>query len=452
MRKSLLPIIGVLVGMAISVPHVTGAPLLKMRAKIDPGRQFISVQALYTGLSEVPELTLYLNKNFVVSKVLVDGKETGYSFDLEGNSPPYVNIARPLIVPGIKENLEIRYSGYIKETINDVNMITPDLVELAVYSGWYPMNANASSAFPYELELVLPDGYSLLTNGILEGRTPANGNTTYFIRSSPGGTGDIVILASGLLRVEEAEIDGFRIEMYHSEKGEPLIGGTLEFLGNAVKEFMARFGRPKGMSTLRFAYSPRSGWGYSRLPIFIVSEERALNSLMKAFGREDDLQGCIHEIAHFWWAIAGPDNDWINEGCAEYSAFSYMAMACGDDYREHCIRNYLRAIRNAGTRCSIPETPLDSPDRYANWYLKTALLLYVLEVRSGRERMDAFLSGLYERFRDGRNATTREFLSAAESAFSAEDAEFLKKFLAAPGWRGEELMELASEGKFTVAP
>ena len=74
---------------------------------------------------------------------------------------------------------------------------------------------------------------------------------------------------------------------------------------------------------MRYVNSPRSGRGYSRTPLFVVSEEYAVGLLGQEFGQARDFHGSVHELSHFWWHIAdaATADDWMNEGPAEYSAF-----------------------------------------------------------------------------------------------------------------------------------
>lgn len=431
------------------IPSITAAPFLNIKVDIDPTQQFLTAKAKFSGLSSASDLALYLNKDFTISSVKTGGKEIGFTFDLNGDSPPYVDAAKPLTVMDVKENLEIVYSGYIKNVISGVNMITPDLVELAVYSGWYPFGMGIPLS-GYQLELTLPSGFTLVTNGDQKESITNKGKTTYQILSN-GSFSDISILASPLLKKTTEEISGLRVEMFYSENGQPLIEGKIKIMSEALKKFEKRFGKAVGMGTLRFAYSPRGGWGYSRLPIFIVSEQRALASMKKPFGKEEDIQGSVHEIAHFWWSIADvtTNDDWINEGLAEYSAFTSMSGRFGNEYREHCIKGYLNAIRKARTTNSIIETSSSSPDRYVNWYQKTALLMHVIERKIGTEKMDEFLSMLYQKFKGTRKATTSDFFTISEATLSDTAQAFMIKFLNAPGWSEEELTELAKAGSFT---
>ena len=51
-------------------------------------------------------------------------------------------------------------------------------------------------------------------------------------------------------------------------------------------------------------YRPRGGWGYSRVPLFVVSEEYMLKILSEKDGRMESMHGSLHEMGHFWWMLA----------------------------------------------------------------------------------------------------------------------------------------------------
>jgi len=60
--------------------------------------------------------------------------------------------------------VKIDYSGPISETINDVNLISEHLVELANYCTWFPIMKD-SRDFTYVLAIALPSNQCSVTDG-----------------------------------------------------------------------------------------------------------------------------------------------------------------------------------------------------------------------------------------------------------------------------------------------
>jgi hypothetical protein len=137
----------------------------------------------------------------------------------------------------------------------------------------------------------------------------------------------------------------------------------------ALKVLSDRYGEAAN-GLLRFVFSPRAGWGYSRLPFFVVSNERAEKDQQKPLVKQENIQGNIHELSHFWWQIADANTpeDWINEGLAEYSSFTFVSDKFGLELRQHLIQQYLDLAANANVQTPFLQTCAYSPVRYLNIY------------------------------------------------------------------------------------
>ncbi len=425
-------------------------PFLDLKIAIDPQYHIITARAEWSGLAEAGEHLFYLNRLMRLDSVKIGGNPAHYKFDLEGESAPFSPVSRRLTVLGSGRQVEIVYSGCLPDTISMVNMVAPQLVELAMYSGYYPFNLGEIPLFDYRLEFTIPDSFMVVTSGEETERTTRRGRTTRVIRSSAAGM-DVPVVASPLLVCQKGGSEKIGVEVYSSAAAGEIAAGKIASLTRAMVSYEQRFGKSSSSGRLRFVLSPRDGWGYSRLPLAVVSEGRELRLANEPFGLQSSLQGAVHETAHFWWLTAPTTklDDWINEALAEYSAFSFMAAEFGPEYRDHCLCGYLEDIRKASTPNSIMTTRMDSPDSYVNKYEKPAVLFYVLSRRAGQEVVDTFLAALNTRFKGTREATTQAFLEMARGHFKAEDFEFMKSFLDSPGWSREQIEVLAVQGGFS---
>jgi hypothetical protein len=393
---------------------------------------------------KIPKI-FYLNKTFKIAKVLVDGEKKDFKFDLNGEPPPYVDIARPIklsILP--KKTITFEYSGNIGETISDVNQIKPELVELALYCAFYPFLVNRTFEFRGIIEL--PNDFNVFSNGDVVRGATLKDDTQYKV-SSTQLSNDIVLISSPALNSKVEKFGSLSIEMIYTNEFKDMAEIGLKYANLASNNFSKKFGIATKEDGLKFAYSPRSGWGYSRLPLFVVSGERTKSILKRKFGKESDIKGNTHELSHFWWSIADTStvNDWINEGLAEYSALSFAFSQFGKEYVKFAIEQYFTDIEKVKGKDPIINTDQTSSHRYVNWYEKNAVLLFYLENKVGEQKFSTFLKKFYNKHKKRRDATTTSFLKEAEIVFPNEDFIFLKRYLTSEGWSLEMIKNLKSK-------
>ncbi|MBF0362074.1 MAG: hypothetical protein HQK49_13750 [Oligoflexia bacterium] len=448
-------------------------PFMTLKLNIDPQQRYLQASALIKNIDikikSKKNFAIFLNKNFNIDEIKINGKKANFIFNFEGETAAYTENAKPIIIKELTDDIEsidITYQGYIKETIADINMITPDLIELASYSGFYPFNKSEFPDFNYRLELTISSDseFHAITNGSLiehniDKQSNINKNTFIFESISEyKNNNDIPIVASPSLKTEILELDNLKLEMSYAP-------GDIDYAANkaiiemkdAYNLFVKRFGKhgstlSKNNNLVRFIYSPRKGWGYSRLPLFIIPGKATpyFSRLPIPFREEVQVVGMVHELAHFWWGVADTQTnyDWINEGFAEYSAFSFGVSQYGEDFRKKYIEMYLSDIKKAKKNEAIIETDRESPDRYVNWYEKSALLFHVFEIKYGTEKFHSVLSSMFDKFKNNKTATTEDFLKLIKEKMGSDAEQFLKSFLTSKGWSKEQIQELAKIGNF----
>lgn len=408
----------------------TTLPHYRLDVRLEPAAHTLAVAGWVKGLPCGPGQRWYLNQRFTVDTLDAGGDAAG--FDTAAPAPPYVSVARPLRACG-GDSVRVVYHGAVVDTIDDVNTIAPGLVELASYAGWYPFSPEAQR-FTYELTVSLPAAQHLVTNGAV--LTDSTVGTTRIVRvRSAGSTSDIVLLSADLA-VERRRVGSLTVEAYGPRQEAGTLGRDAVALAGALATYRRWFGAVAGGGTARFVYSPRGGWGYSRLPLVVVSDGYRRTAVAQAGGEARSFEGNAHELAHFWWSLADPltPDDWLNEGLAEYSALSGTAQRFGPVARDSLLAQYRRDAVRARTHTPIAGTPADSPDRYVNRYEKTALLLNTAAGVAGETRMRAFLKRFYAEHRVSRGATTSAFLVAARRDLGAQAAALLAQCLQAADW------------------
>jgi hypothetical protein len=424
-----------LVGLgALSVPISAAAQAAertnmhyRLKVRVEPSSHRLEAEAW---IQQPPATTFYLHEGLTVREVEADGKAATFTRSESADRLPYVPEGTSVTVdaPGCRE-LHLKYDGEIRGVIFGCNLLTPELVELAFYTGWYPVFTGLED-FTFALEVDLPTGYLTTTNGSRTGLRESEGRTVTVWESCAPGF-DLVLLASPELRQLEGEAGGMRVEVCYSEFPAEFAQNRIAKLSKAVERLTALYGPLRVKGVLRLVYSPRPGQGYMRMPLVVISEERAREDLQDEFGEARRFRDEVHEIAHFWWALADsstPD-DWINEGLAEYSAFRLSEEQYGKAFAAHRLEEYRQHVCGSQTADAIAETEGFSPDREVNRYDKATLMLLEARARFGEDRLDLALKHLFARFDGTHRVTTALFLEAVRTQMGEETEAFFRKSL-----------------------
>jgi len=398
----------------------------RVKVRIDPASHRLEAEVW---IQQPPTARFFLNREFSVREVLADGKRVPFRRDEAGEGLPFVLAAGPVVAEAKDpRQLYVKYDGEMREVANAVNLISPDLVELAYYSAWYPLFGMADATF--EIELDMPAGWLATTNGQLKKQREKGGRAvTLWASYRPGF--DLALFASPHLRCLTGGVKGARVEVYGDQSSEEFLRAQVDGLVQAMNRLADLYGAPRVKSVLRVAYSPRGGWGYSRIPLIVLSGEQAKEAMSTPAGQAEEFQGECHEMAHFWWnlADAGTPEDWINEGLAEFSAYRLADERFGKAFAETLLQRYRDHAAATRTDSSIVETEGSSPDRYVNRYEKTALMFVEARRRFGSESLDTTLRSLYAQCARGRQATTALFLEEVRLRMGAEAEEFFRSIL-----------------------
>ncbi len=424
---------------------VAAAPPVRryqLTAKLEPAAHKIEAEACIEG---VPGPQFYLYKGMEIRKITSGDRAIAFHWEPSAAAYRYApdSAVVALDAPTPKAFC-VQYVGTYPTAINNVNRLAPELAELAVYAAWYPFFQDRAS-FSFDLTVDLPSDFTAVTNGKLEQRDASPGRqVTRWKDVQPGS--DLVLIAAPQLQRMDGTYGDARVELYFRDL--PL--DTVTALRDKLVDGMARltrvYGQPATAGILRFVYSPRPGWGYSRLPLLVVSEGYAQDQLRGDFGLARAAHGSCHELAHFWWHIAGAESpdDWINEGLAEFSAYRLSRELFGDAFAARLLTEYREHAAKSSEEVAIAETASSSADRYVNRYEKTTLLLVEASRRFGQERLDEVLRSLYERHSGKGGATTALFLAEVESRLGAPGRAFFEDALFAKRW-SEDLLRPPAE-------
>jgi hypothetical protein len=417
-----------------------GASHYSVEARVQPAEHRLEVRAVLEVEAPpegLPSLRVFLHRELRVESVRVNAAPATF---VVGERPPDAPRFSPTAVPvdlavdppvpgGQTARVELVYGGPISGTVNGVNLVSERLTELALYSAWYPL-LSGDEAFTYDVSVTLPAAQRCLTDGDLVERRLDGDTVRYrFQRQRPGT--DIALVASDSFRVQRLDAAGFQVEVYHVGLPDDAAANLADVALRGYRHMLQRLGEPSAPGRLLVVASPREGWGYSRVPLSVVSEAYALEALGRADGRFELMHGNLHEVGHFWWQLASTEtsDDWINESLAEFTALHACQALFGPGPLEAVFERYRKDVGELSDPRPIVETQRTDPNGYVLYYEKGALLWEALLGELGDEGLFGVLRSLHREHRGTRALTTEALVRAFSRATDGRTDAFFDRWL-----------------------
>jgi len=408
--------------------------------EISPVRRSLAVTALLTLRAlhnDVTSVRVFLHKEFTV-KSASSGKQAlkftplGQSRDKLFFSPTGTPLDIELpqrLNKGDRTGIQLAYGGEISSVINEVNLVSEPLTELALYSSWFPL-VHEGAHFTYSLKITLPVGFICITDGEPLQKTDDGIKTVYIFRRDQPGM-DIPIVVSNSLKVKRLEVPGFRAEMYYRNLEDALAGEFIQKFIDGYRLLEQKVGGAVGTGRLVFVVSPRSGWGYSRVPLFVVPEVYMLKVLSEADGKMESMHGCLHEMGHFWWRLASSatSDDWINESLAEFFSLYACEQFFGREPVNRVLGRYVDRVKRLKDAKPIVETLRTDKNGDVLYYEKGALIWEMLRQKLGDQKLFDALRRYYSAHRSGPPATTQNLIEAFSAETKGDTNAFFQEFL-----------------------
>jgi len=300
----------------------------------------------------------------------------------------------------------LSYAGTLLPTgTPPLNVISPDLVELNLDSAWIPVRSDFTLNFSSELTIAgLPRDAVVVS----QGRVARWGETISVTRDVADF--DLAFAAApGLKRVRSAGL-----EFYGREPDGPVERTYRRHATRSLRFLERWFGRTPGRPVRVVLVDRERTSGYARRGYVVVTRGRE--------GAEPGIAKFVaHEFAHAWSPRADPmsENHWLVESVTEYVALRYIEAELGIAARDDMLRTKALSAADA------PPVLGGGRRRDAVLYDKGCLLLFDLERRIGRTRMDALLVRTTRR----QAATTAAFLEMLKQTEGAETAAWFEDTL-----------------------
>jgi hypothetical protein len=169
----------------------------RLRARIDPATQKLEAEVW---IQSPPSTRFYLHQGFAIQKIEANGRPIGFHLGPPAPSSSFTAGAVTVEVDApTAQRLHITYGGRMEGVIAGVNMIKPDLVELAFYSAWFPF-FEGWRHYEFELEADLPQEYVATSNGRRKSQRE-QGDRSVTVWASYQPTFDMALLASPCLPI-----------------------------------------------------------------------------------------------------------------------------------------------------------------------------------------------------------------------------------------------------------
>jgi hypothetical protein len=279
--------------------------------------------------------------------------------------------------------LRVRYHGPITDPDDKEMGASAQRVELGADWMWVPIQDQIALPFTLDADLRgLPAALTVVSQG-----TVARRGDRLTIRRRTADIDFVLLAARGLKQVS----DSADVEVYARFPEDPLVRIFRKHAVGASRYFEDLLG-PMTVRPLRIVVAPRNrADAYARAAYIVIAEaETAGKPLPDKFPERNPAKYVAHEAGHIWWlgANAQSEDNWVNESFAEYSALRYVEAAFGIEERRAAMARFGERAAQSGAMIG------HGRPKSAAVYSRGPLLLFELEERIGRARMDAYLRAL----------------------------------------------------------
>jgi hypothetical protein len=303
--------------------------------------------------------------------------------------------------------LTFRYGGPLAPSGEPpLDAISPERIELNLDSFWLPIHDDLATRFTADTEVEgVPPGFTVIAPGEV---TRERGLVRLHREALDM---DVAFVAAPGLKCVQ---DGF--QLCAADPDSPM-ARIYRRQGSAALSFLqAWFGPiPNGAPKVAVVSRPRDS-GYARTGYVVVTERGDTPEFRLA-------KFISHEFSHAWWSPARADSEdhWLTESLAEYTSMRFVEANFGVEQRDWFLSRKREEAAKAPAMLGGGRRGDDV------LYAKGPVLLFDLEGRIGRDKLDAVMARLGRR----PPRTTADFLAALSDvagpdAARAFDAELRK--------------------------
>jgi aminopeptidase N len=380
-----------------------------------PATDVLSGTATITAKATAGLATFNLDlAGLTVEQVTVDGADA--TTDRDGGEL-VVTPAAPILA-GDQFVVAVTYSGVPaatrEEGLGETGFLHTDngavaIGEPFVAASWFPVNDHPRDKATYTIGIAAPENLSALSNGVLRGKSTADGFTTWEWEVTRPMAPYLATVVIGSYRLQESTHDGM-----------PVVLAVDTDLPTSIDTLLARSGEVVDFLEQRFGPYPFDALGGividdKRVRFALENQTRPIYS--DAFFEQGDegVWVIVHELAHQWYGDSVSVNEWkeiwLNEGFASYA--EWLWTEAEGEQTAQGIFNRFYETGNTELWLVPPGDP-GSKDLFSgSVYIRGAMTLHALRVTVGDDDFFAILKA-WASEKAYTNATTKEFIALAE--------------------------------------
>ena len=365
--------------------------------------------------ADVTSLFFDLHSALRVEKV-ADGAGQSLRFKQEG-----LTLAVDLLNPapqGKPSSITVDYGGSLASADGSpveglkLAYVGPEGSYLLYAGRWFPVNAYGVNRFAAAVRVTVPSDEIVIASGKASAPEREAGTVTYTFRydqrSFPG-----TVLA-GKYAVEPAAAAGADITLYLKEGRQSLAQKYGETAGKILAFFSDKFG-PLPASHLAIVEIDDQTVGGFSAPGLVVLASRG-------FSNPVNYRLLAHEISHQWWRClvspATPDDAYLDEGLATYSAALYVEEAAGANAFEDAMHDVvIRALTHEDAAPVSQASHLHefTPEYESVVFNKGAMVFHMLRWVIGDDAFFKTLRTMAQQYA-GKPIASDEFQKLAENS------------------------------------
>jgi len=285
--------------------------------------------------------------------------------------------------------------------------------------GWYPVNDNPRDKATYDFRVTVPDGLTVMANGVLLSQTHAGGKATWVWRESDPMAPYLATTTLGKFDLATSSTDG--IPTYVAVDPQLAKGQVLSKLPEAVRFYSSIYG-PYPFNAVGAIVDSAKFVGYS------LETQTKPN-----FPAVPDEATLVHELAHMWFGDSltlqtWPDI-WLHEGFATWSEWIWSEHEGNKSAEQFFDRYYSTPAKD--TRFWGPAVAdFTDPALLFNGtvYYRGGLTLQALREKIGDFAFFSLLRTWATQNRYG-TVTTPQFIALAEKISGQDLTQFFKVWI-----------------------
>ena len=288
---------------------------------------------------------------------------------------------------------------------------------------WYPVNDTQLDKATYDFAVTVPDGLTVMANGVLLSHESAAGKTTWRWRESDPMASYLATATIGYFDLTQYSVDG--IPAYIAVDPQLSKSQVLAALPDAIRFYSSIYG-PYPFTAVGAIVDTAPGVGY------------ALETQTKpVFASMPDEATLVHELAHQWYGdsvtMATWPDIWLSEGFATFSEWIWSEHQGSETAHQTFTRLYSTSAGSSSFWNPPPGVPGGPAFLFdGTIYYRGGMTLQALREKVGDAAFFQIMRDWAQQNRFG-TVSTPEFIALAELRSGIDLDAFFQAWLYLPG-------------------